>query len=73
MQVKRQQERDTLDQIFNKFENFDRRMDRLEGELEAMDIGKPANLSDEIDQLAHDDKINAELARLKQEAGGRDQ
>lgn len=67
IQVKRQQERDTLDQIFNKFEHFDRRMDRIEGELEAMDMTKPVDLSDEIDQLAHGDKINAELERLKKD------
>lgn len=69
IQVKRQQERDTLDQIFNKFEHFDRRMDRIEGELEAMDMTKPVDLSDEIDQLAHGDKINAELERLKKDMG----
>lgn len=68
MQVKQQNERDTLEQLFNKFEHFDRRMDRLEGELEAMDMGKPENLADEIDQLVHDDKINAELERLKNTA-----
>ncbi len=65
MQVKRQVRRDSLDQVFAKFEHFDRRMDRLEGELEAMDMGSESSLADEIDQLAHNDKINAELDRLK--------
>lgn len=51
---------------FNKFETFERRMDELEGQVESMDIGRKS-LADEIDSLAADDKINAELERIKKE------
>ena len=65
LNVKRQVQKDTLDQVFNKFEHFDRRMDRIEGELEAMDMVESKTLEQEIDDLADNDKINEELARLK--------
>jgi len=45
--------------------HFDRRMDRIEGELEAMDMVESKTLEQEIDDLADNDKINEELARLK--------
>ena len=65
LNVKRQVQKDNLDQVFNKFEHFDRRMDRIEGELEAMDMVESKTLEQEIDDLADNDKINEELARLK--------
>lgn len=65
LNVKRQIQKDSLDQVFKKFENFDQRMDRIEGELEAMDMVESKTLEQEIDDLEHDEKINAELARLK--------
>ena len=64
--MKRQLRRDNLENAFNKFEAFERRMDELEGHVESMDIGRQ-NLASEIDELATDDKINGELERLKKE------
>lgn len=65
-QVKRQIYKGAVDDAFNKFEAFERRMDELEGQVESMDMGRKT-LSSEIDQLATDDKVNEELERIKKE------
>lgn len=64
--VKKQLHRSDVDDAFTKFELFQRRMDELEGQVEAFDVGKK-DLADEIDQLAKDDAINEELSRLKEQ------
>ena len=68
LRVKRQIHREALDEAFGKFEHFERRMDNLESQVEAMDLGADVkgDLASEIDALANDDKINDELARLKE-------
>ena len=74
MAVKRQVHRSELDEAFTKFDKFERRMDNLEGELEAMDMGREGGLAAEIDALQEDDALTAELEALKAsmdvEAGG---
>ncbi len=71
MAVKRQVHRSELDDAFNKFEKFERRMDNLEGELEAMDLGRDGNgLAAEIDALQEDEWLSDELERLKQSMDG---
>ena len=40
MQVKKQVQRDELHNAFAKFERFERKVDNLEGELQAMDLGR---------------------------------
>ena len=71
IKVKRQMQREKLDDAFQRFEHFERRMDNLEGQLEAMDVGHEASpdLAAEIDALAEDERINDELERLKSELG----
>ncbi len=71
IKVKRQMQREKLDDAFQRFEHFERRMDNLEGQLEAMDIGREVSpdLAAEIDALQQDDRINDELQRLKSELG----
>lgn len=64
--VKKQLHRAQTENTFSKFESFQRRMDDLEGRVEAFDIGRK-DLADEIEQLAKDDAINDELERLKAE------
>jgi len=67
MAVKRQVHRSELDEAFTKFEKFERRMDNLEGELEAMDMGRDGGgLASEIDALQEDEWLSDELERLKQ-------
>jgi len=69
IRVKRQIQREALDDAFHRFENFERRMDTLEGHLEAMDIGRDVTpgLADQINALQDDERISDELERLKAE------
>jgi len=71
IKVKRQIQRDALDNAFERFEHYERRMDTLESQLESMDLGRevPPDLAAEIDALQEDDMINNELQRLKSEMG----
>jgi phage shock protein A len=56
-----------LDEAFDRFERFERRVDGLEGELDAMNLGRgKPSLADEIDALSEDDVLNKELEVLKQ-------
>ncbi len=64
--VKRQVHRSELDDAFTKFERFERRMDNIEGELEAMEMGREGKgLAAEIDALEEDEWVADELERLK--------
>lgn len=67
IKVKRQIHREALDDAFNRFERFERRMDTLESQLEAMDVGRtvPPDLAAQISALQEDDRINDDLERLK--------
>jgi len=71
IKVKRQIQREALDDAFHRFERFERRMDSLESQLEAMDLGRevPADLAAQISALQDDERINDELQRLKAELG----
>ncbi|MBJ7536064.1 phage shock protein PspA [Marinomonas transparens] len=68
IRVKRQNHKAALDDAFEKFERFERRVDNLEGQLESMDVGMETkeDLKSQIDALADDDSINDELSRLKE-------
>lgn len=72
IKVKRQVHCEALDEAFGKFEHFERRMDNLESQLEVMDMGREVapSLAAEINALEQDEKINAELERLKAEVSG---
>ena len=69
IKVKRQIQRETLDDAFHRFERFERRMDTLEGQLEAMDVGRdvPPDLAAQISALQDDERISDELERIKAE------
>jgi len=71
IRVKRQMQRESLDDAFRRFQYFERRMDNLEGQLEAMDLGREASrdLAGEIGSLEEDARVEEELARLKAELG----
>lgn len=72
IKVKRQVQREALDNAFARFEHFERRMDNLESQLEVMDLGREVSpdLAAEINALQEDDRINDDLARLKTEMAG---
>lgn len=73
IKVKRQVNREALDDAFDRFAQFERRMDNLESQLEVMDIGRDVSpgLAAEIDALQEDERINRELERLRAEVTGR--
>ena len=60
---------DRLDEMLFRFENAERRIDRVESEAESIAMGRGANLADEIAGLEDDDRVEAELERLKSELG----
>lgn len=69
MVVKRQLHHVDIDEAMNRFERYERKMDDIEGEVEAYDLGQ-RNLADEIAELEWDDKVDAELAKLKNRLRG---
>jgi phage shock protein A len=64
MGVKRQLHDVDIEEAMSRFDRYERRIDDLEGEVEAYDLGKKT-LSDEIGELENDEKVDEELARLK--------
>ncbi|MEZ5570169.1 MAG: phage shock protein PspA [Halioglobus sp.] len=67
IKVKRQIQREAVDDAFQRFDQFERRMDTLESQLESMDLGRDVapDLAAQIRSLEDDEKISDELARLK--------
>ena len=67
--VKRQLNDHDIDDAMQRFENYERKMDDLEGQIEAYDMGQKT-LADEIAELESDDTIDADLAELKAKMKG---
>ncbi|MCR6650457.1 MAG: phage shock protein PspA [Cellvibrionaceae bacterium] len=57
-----------LQDSLSRLEGYERKLDELEGRVESYDLGKKS-LADEIEQLAKDEEIEAELAALKEKIG----
>ena len=68
MGVKRQLHDVDIEGAMSKFDRYERRIDDLEGEVEAFDLGQK-NLADEIADLEADEKVDEELAKLKARMG----
>jgi phage shock protein A len=68
MGVKRQLHDVDINEAMSKFDKYERRIDDLEGEVEAYDLGK-RNLADEIEDLESDEKVDEELEKLKARLG----
>lgn len=62
--VKRQLHDVDIEEAMSRFERYERKMDDLEGEVEAYDLGQ-RNLADEIADLESDEKVDEELEKLK--------
>lgn len=56
---------DAINEALAKFERYERKLDRLESEVEAYEVGQQT-LADEIDQLGKSEEIDNELANLKE-------
>ena len=72
MGVKRQLHTVNIDEALTKFDRFERRIDDMEGEVEAFELGQ-RSLSEEIAELERDEQINADLAELKAKMTGLEQ
>ncbi len=55
-----------INEALYRFERFEKRMDTLEAEIEAMDMGRNSSLSQQIDALDKSDELDAALEALKQ-------
>lgn len=64
LDMRRRFSRDKLNEAFEKFENYERRMDDLEAEVESHDLGSK-DLAQEIEELARNEKVDDALAKLK--------
>lgn len=54
-----------IDEALNRFDRFEKRMDELEAEVEAMDLGRNVSLSQQIDSLQNEEELDKELEALK--------
>jgi phage shock protein A len=64
LEVKKRLDSSTVDNAMGRFEQFERKIDDLESQVEAYDIGK-RSLNDEFASLENDTKIDDDLAALK--------
>ncbi len=64
LEMRRHLHKDAIEEALNKFEHYERKLDELEGQVEAFDLGQQ-ELADEIADLETEDKIDAELAAIK--------
>ena len=71
LNVRKQLTERNVDEAMVRFEQFERKMDDIEGEIESYDMGQQT-LSDEIRDLEADERIDAELAKLKQQVSGQE-
>ena len=65
LRVRRQVHDKRIDEAYVRFEKMERRLDSTESEVEAMDLGRSRSLAEEIDDLATDHSVEAELAALR--------
>lgn len=68
LKVRKQIEPGRVDQAIRKLDQFETRVDGLEAEVEAYDLGRPRTLKDQIAGLASD-PLDAELEQLREKLG----
>jgi phage shock protein A len=64
LEVKKTLDSTKVDSAMGRFEQYERKIDDLESQVESYDLGKKT-LADEFADLASDEKIDDELAELK--------
>ncbi|MCL1064891.1 phage shock protein PspA [Shewanella benthica] len=65
LEVKKQLDSSKIDNAMSKFEQYERRVEGLESQVDAYDLGNKKSLSDEFAALEAEDSVNAELEALK--------
>ncbi len=71
LEVKRTLDSSKVDNAMGRFEQYERKIDDLESQVDAYDLGKKT-LNDEFAELEAGDKIDEELAALKAKVKGGD-
>ncbi|OXS00201.1 phage shock protein PspA [Shewanella algae] len=71
LEVKKQLDSSKIDNAMLKFEQYERRIEGLEAEVESYDLGgKKSNLEEEFAALKAEDSVSAELEALKAKVKG---
>ncbi len=70
LKVRRKLHDSRVEDAFMRFDLVERRLTRVEGEIESYDLGQKQTLAEEIDSLAADSAIEEELAAIKARLGG---
>lgn len=65
LKARRHIHNEKLDEMMFRFESAERRIDQVESKGEAMSMGRKRTLSEEIQGLEDDERINADLEALK--------
>ncbi|MEZ9595238.1 phage shock protein PspA [Shewanella sp. 10N.261.52.F9] len=65
LEVKKQLDSSKIDNAMSKFEQYERRVEGLESQVDAYDLGNKNTLDDEFAALEAEDSVNAELEALK--------
>ncbi len=61
---------DKLNDVLHRFESAERRIEESESRVEAYDLGRKRNLSEEIDDLEASERVDDELQQLKARVRG---
>ncbi|GIU24328.1 phage shock protein PspA [Shewanella schlegeliana] len=70
LEVKKQLDSSKIDNAMNKFEQYERRVESLESQVDSYDLGNKKTLNDEFAALEAEDSVNAELEALKAKMKG---
>lgn len=62
-----------IDEAMARYDNFERKIDELEAEAEAIAMGRPRSLSEQFAELESEESVKAELKQLKKRMAARDQ
>ncbi|MDR8523243.1 phage shock protein PspA [Shewanella fidelis] len=65
LEVKKQLDSSKIDNAMSKFEQYERRVENLESQVDSYDLGNKKSLNDEFAALEAEDSVNAELEALK--------
>ncbi len=70
LNVRKQIHENKIDDALVRFEQFERKMEGMEGRIESYDLGAKKDLRREFDDLESEESIEAELASLKKKMAG---